>query len=366
MGFVQNLRHAFATPRTSGTPPPQLASPLVTKPSHLESVVWHDLFDKAPRPLTRAEAMTVPTVARARRLIACSIARMPIRVWRGDEDVSPIWLTRTDGEVSPWHRMVWTIDDLIFEGWSLWSLRRGNEGEVLEATRVRPDRWHLDEHGEIHIDSQPVAAADVCLIPGPDEGVLSFGKLAIRHAGKLVRAADRAADTPTATVNLAQTNDYKLTPPERDEMIAAWAKARRGENGGVSFTSNGIKAEEMGAIAEHLLIEGRNAASVDIARVMGLPAAMVDATGPKASLSYETAEGKASEFIDYGLSPFMSAITERLSLDDMTPRGQIVKFDVDDYVGPTADSMPADPADAIALALRRAYPELTARQEIPA
>lgn len=352
MGFMADIRNAFtAATSTPGTPPPLLASPLATRPSHLESIVWHELFDAAPRVLTRAEAMSVPTVARARRLLACSIARMDLRVWRGTEEVTPGWLTRTDRDVSPYHRMVWTIDDLIFEGWSLWQLTRGSEAEVLDAARVRPDRWAIDEYGAIKIDDEPVHADDVCLIPGPDEGILSYGRLAIRHAAKLIRAADRAADTPTPTVNLHQTNDYKLTDKEITELIARWSKARRGENGGVAFTSAGIEAREMGAIAEHLLIEGRNAASVDVARAMGIPAAMVDATGPKASLSYETAEGKASEFISYGLAPFMSSVTSRLSLDDMTPRGQRVRFDADALVGPlgpAADdkTSPADGPDS--------------------
>lgn len=331
MALFDNLRRAVTGP------PMQLRSPWAPYPSHLETLVWSDIFDRDVMPLTRAEALTVPTVARARRLIAGSIARMPVRVWRDDQDVTPLWLTRTDRGVHPWHRMIWTIDDLIFTGWSLWELERGAENEVLHAERIRPDRWEIDQDGRVKIDDQHVDADDVALIPGPDEGVLTFGAASIRHASKLIRAADRASDTPTPTVNLHQTNEYRLDSTERDDLIARWAAARRGENGGVAFTSAGIEAREMGAIDGHLLIEGRNAASVDVARTMGIPASMVDATGPKASLSYETADGKAQELIDYGLAPYMSAVTARLSLDDLIPRGHIVRFDADRIVGAVAD-----------------------------
>lgn len=338
MGLLSNIRTAL-------DPAPAIRSPWAPDTSHLESVVWSDIFGTRHVPLTRAEAMTVPSVARARRLIAAAIARMPLHVWLEEDDVTPAWLNRTDGDVHPWHRMLWTIDDLIFHGWSLWTLDRDEAGTIVTADRVRPDRWTVNQAGTILLDGSPVAPLDVCLIAGPDEGILTTGRVAIRHASKLIGAADRAADTPSPTVNLHQTNDYKMSKEERDALISSWAAARRGENGGVAFTSNGIDAQEMNSVQEHLLIEGRNAAAVDVARVLGVPAAMIDATGPKASLSYETTEGKASELVNWGLAPFMSAITARLSLDDMTPAGEVVRFDADHLVGAVAETAPQeDPA----------------------
>lgn len=337
MGFLGDLRSALS-------PAPAIRSPWAPTPSHLETVVWSDIFGTKHVPITRTEAMRVPAVSRARRLIAGAIARMPIHVWRGEVDVTPLWLTRTDKAVHPWHRMLWTIDDLIFYGWSVWHLDRGADGEVLHAERIPPARWELSAEGAILIDDQPVPASAVCAIPGPDEGILTTGHIAIRHAAKLIGAADRAADTPSPTVNLHQTNDYRMSDEERSALIASWAAARRGENGGVAFTSAGIDAQEMNSVQEHLLIEGRNASAVDVARVMGIPASMIDATGPKASLSYETTEGKAAELVNWGLSPFMSAITARLSLDDMTPHGHVVRFDADRLVGPLADADTDDEA----------------------
>lgn len=340
MGLFGDIRSAL-------NPSPPIRSPWSPNPSHLETLVWSDIFGTKYQPLTRSEAMTVPAVVRARRLIAAAIARMPIHVWRDGRDVTPLWLTRTDTGVHPWHRMLWTIDDLIFYGWSLWHLdRSADDGSILAAHRLAPHRWQITAEGDILVDDRAVHPDDVCAIPGPDEGILTTGKIAVRHAAKLIGAADRAADTPSPTVNLHQTNDYRMTDEERSALIASWASARRGENGGVAFTSNGIDAQEMNSVQEHLLIEGRNASAVDVARVMGIPASMIDATGPKASLSYETTEGKASELVNWGLSPFMSAITSRLSLDDMTPRGHVARFDADRLVGPLTESDTEDDAPA--------------------
>ena len=77
----------------------------------------------------------------------------------------------------------------------------------------------------------------------------------------------------------------------------------------------------------HLLVEGRNAAAVDCARTVGVAAAMVDATVPKASLTYETQQGRGLEHTEYGVEPYAEAIAARLSLDDVVPRGQRMRFD---------------------------------------
>ncbi|MBF6085291.1 phage portal protein [Nocardia cyriacigeorgica] len=287
--------------------------------------------------MTRVEAMSVPAMARARRIIAGSIARMPLRAYRGDELAGdqPRWLDRTDAAVSPFHRMLWTVDDLLFYGWSLWSLSRDASDRVSSAARIPWDRWDFDTFGRIEVDGELVADRDVCLIPGVDEGVLYFAQTAIRHAAKLIAAADKVADTPAANLELHQTTDAPMTTEARDELIASWAAARRGANGGVAYTNHAIELREHGAPHEHLLIEGRNAAAVDIARAAGIPAASIDATGPTASLTYETTEGRNQELVDYGLAPYMSAISARLGMDDMVPRGNRIAFDTEDFVGPT-------------------------------
>ncbi|WP_069163150.1 phage portal protein [Nocardia altamirensis] len=316
----------------------QVSSPFSRYPNHLNEVVWPDLvgLDNV-LPMTRLEAMSVPAMARARRIIAGSIARMPLRAYRADTLLSqqPLWLDRTDGPVSPFHRMLWTVDDLLFYGWSLWALTRDSAGLVISAGRIAWERWEFDSTGRIVVDGELAADADVCLIPGVDEGVLWFAQRAIRHASKLIAAADKVADTPAANLELHQTTDAPMTRPEIDALVASWAAARRGSNGGVAYTNSAIELREHGAPDGHLLIEGRNAAAVDIARAAGIPAASIDATGPTASLTYETTQSRNIELVDYGLAPYMSAISARLGMDDMVPRGTRIAFDTEDFVGPT-------------------------------
>src|SRR5699024_9980910 len=130
-----NLFSALRTAARLGDPPLQIGSPWST-PATLETIVWPDLFGLDAVPLTRAEAMSVPAVKRARQIIAGTIARLPLDA---DPGTLPIWLDRTDEPVSAFHRMLWTVDDLLFYGWSLWRVDRGTTGTIRHAYRVRWD-----------------------------------------------------------------------------------------------------------------------------------------------------------------------------------------------------------------------------------
>jgi hypothetical protein len=85
-----DLRAAAALPAGAFAPASPGARPGVASPwsnqDNLARVVLADLFpDLAQlRPLDRAQAMAVPAMARARHIIAGTIARIPLRGYRGD------------------------------------------------------------------------------------------------------------------------------------------------------------------------------------------------------------------------------------------------------------------------------------------
>jgi hypothetical protein len=279
--------------------------------------------------------MAVPAMSRARHLIAGAIAGCPLQHIVGADQVleppdSATWTYRTDGSVSPWHRMLWTVDDLLFSGWSLWAVDRDADGKVLAADRVPIELWQWATDGRtILVDGAEVSAAEVLLIPGPHEGLLTFAARSLRAASKLERAAARHASNPVPSVELHQETDVEISDPERDRIINGWVAARSSDNGAVAFTSYGIRAYPLGTVPEQLLIDGRNAAAVDVARHASIPAAMIDATNAGASLTYETTQGRSGQFLDWGVSLYMDAISARLSLDDVLPRGNRIGFDTE-------------------------------------
>lgn len=305
------------------------ASPMSPSDS-LQAVVWADLTGTEVKAVTRAGAMSIPAVARHRHLICGVVARSPLACFARDvrELETPRWATRTDGELSPYHRMLWTADDLVFSGWSVWLVERGYDRQLLTATRVPPHRWETDVAGRVKVDGELVDEDRLVLIPGPHEGILNFGAATLRRTLDNLDAAANAARNPSAYLELHDNGDTPLTETEIDALILRWAKARRGQNGGVAYTSPGLEVKEHGTHESHLLIEGRNADAVDVARMMSNPAAMADATSSGASLTYETTTGRNDQFLDYGASLYMDAIAARLSMDDVVPAGKRMAFDV--------------------------------------
>lgn len=308
---------------------PSIASPFNPPADQLSAVVWADLIGTEYAPLPRAAAIALPAVARQRHLLAGTIARLALRVLKVDTELAeqPRWTTRTDRPVSPYHRMLWTVDDLLFHGWSLWRAERGFGGILLAVDRVPFERWDTDTVGRLRVDGEYVNSDQIILIPGPHEGILNFGAAAIRRAIANADAASNAARNPSAYLELHYTGDQDLTDAEIDRNITRWAQARRGENGGVAWTSKHLEVKEHGSHESQLLIEGRNADAVDMSRLVSSPAAMADATTAGASLTYETTEGRNGQFIDYGVGLYMDAIAARLSMDDVVPAGQRTAFD---------------------------------------
>lgn len=340
---LEAARTAYA-PTQVGPAAPSAFHP---SPTTLEAVVWADLTGTDNVILTRAAAIAIPALARQRHLLCGTVARCPLSVLQGAEPLpeQPRWTTRTDGQVSPYHRMLWTVDDLMFHGWSLWDALRGFGGELLAAERVNPDRWEVDEYtGRILVDGEPRKPETVIAIPGPHEGILNFGGAALRRTIANLDAAANAARNPSAYLELHYTGDADLTDDQIDAHVQRWAKARRGENGGVAWTNKVLELKEHGTHEAHLLIEGRNADAVDVSRLVSSPAAMADATNAGASLTYETTEGRNGEFVDYGVGLYMDSIAARLGMDDVVPRGQRVAFDTTELrsLTPTTTGAPTN------------------------
>jgi hypothetical protein len=305
--------------------------------SQLAQLWWSDVF--GPDVLAdfgwvdRQRALGIPALKRARDLLCSTIGRMPLQALRDDQvvDPQPSWTTRTDGTSSPFHRMCWTIDDLLFFEGSLWRGDRAADGrEFLTLTRVPYYRWTIDEDaGRFLIDERDVDQDSLVFIPGFGEGILVTSQVAIRTAAALSAQAADAARVPFK-LELHQTTADVLTDDEISALIKR-ARDALASNNGVLYTNAAVEARVHPVDAQQLLIDGRNASAVDMARIASLPAALVDASSAGASLTYETTQGRNQQAVDYGLAAYMAAVTSRLSLDDVVPRGQRVAFQAGDF-----------------------------------
>jgi hypothetical protein len=309
----------------------------------LSQVVWSDIFGVEANTISRKEAMTIPAVAKARQILVTSIAKYPLVALSGADDVtaSHAWLQATDGEVSPWHRMAWTIDDLIFFGWSLWGVERDASGQIIKADRCPIERWTIDPDGAIRIDDVVAEEGSVILIPAPFEGLLAVGSRTLKGGAKLEASWVGKATNPIPAIELHATTDDPLETDEVLALVQAWADARSDVNGAIAFTPHNVQAIAHGSAEPSLLIEGRNFLRIDVGAFLGIPASLMDASLSTASLTYSTNESQRNEFADFTLPYWLEPIQQRLSLDDVVPAGERVRFDLTDlYTNPPTPTSP--------------------------
>ena len=289
--------------------------------------------------VSRFEAMGIPTVKRARNIIAGTIGTFPLVCTRtaGDGTVTrtprPL-LTQPDPNTTAQYVLTWTVDDLIFYGVAWWRvLARDLQGYPAQAERLDRSRVRLDyTTGSVYVDGAPVAARDLIRFDSPDEGVLNVPGTTLRTALLLEAAVRRFAvmDIPSGVLKDTRAEGANLTRTEVDELLAGWRSSR--ERYATGYLHRSLDYVPTAFNAQQLqLLEGRQHQALEIARMFGLAAGHVNA--PEATgMTYRNGEAQRRALVDESLRDYMTAITQRLSLGDVTPRGQAVDFDLAKYL----------------------------------
>jgi hypothetical protein len=333
-----------------------------------QSVVADDLFPeefKANMPISRDLAISIPAVSKARNLLVATIASKPLvalgNTWRVPDATElttlspslidsrgmtqaikdqPTWLYRTNGPVSPYERMAWTIDDCVFNGVSLWLLERGaaTEGEarrpITNAEWCPPQHWSIGEvDGHLAVlygtdgEHTPIPEDRYMLINSPFEGLLNVGRRTLRGAVGIEESWVGRAKNPIPMIDLHRETD-DMTDDEVDDMVAKWATARTNPNGAIGSTPPSVSPQVYGELEPALYTEGRNSIRTDVGSFLNIRAAMLDGTTGIDSLTYTTKDGERNLFYELDLPFWTDPIVARLSLDDIVPRGTRIRFDM--------------------------------------
>jgi hypothetical protein len=334
MGALQSIKTALGYgPRID-----YLASPF--SDTQLAQIVYSDIYGPGSVSISRKMAMGIPSVSKARNLICATIARFPIKVANSDGILAdadqPSWAYRTDTGVSPFLRMLWTLDDLLFYGHSLWSVTRGSENQILLAERVPYEWWAVTAEGAITIHGLPVNAAEVLYIPGPIDGLLDKDLTSLRAAISIASTVEQRVKNPIPVMEIHQLEGTDVEPAEAKGLVTDYNAARRDPEGATVFTPAAVELRPHGDQSDAgFMVEGRNAVRLDVANMTGVPAALLDGSVSQSSLTYSTQEGRRNEFVDYGLSIWIEAIIGRLSGDDVVNRGLHVILDQTDFLTTT-------------------------------
>lgn len=325
---------------------PVPTSPFAEPTTHIQTMVYQDLFGTELDLLTRESALQVGGVKKGRALICGAAADAPIKVYRGPDEVAtqPTWTYRTDSGVTPWQTWAGVLDDLIFYDSSLLGLKLGADGYPTDLMRVRRNRWEITD-GVIRIDGEAVDPKTVLYVPGPEGGnggLLRTGAADVRAARALAKARTARAVSPVPLVELHQLTDDELEQDEIERLTSEWGQARA-RNGGVGFTDNRVEVRVHGDKITDFFESAINASRTDIANHLNIPAALLDGTPNTASLTYETREGQAQVFWDSTVPYWLGPLEAALSSDRIVPRGQKVRFDFTSKRGPVPTPAIAGP-----------------------
>ena len=288
----------------------------------------------------RTEAMSVPALMRCRNLLAGTIGSIPLELYKkstNEELGSPAWLEQPSYSQPRSVTIAWTVDSLLLYGQAFW--------KVVEvyAEDGRPSRfeWIANNRVTITLDSTNTFvrsyAVDGTTLPmdglgslvtfqSLSDGILNTGASTIRAAIDIQKAAAIAAATPMATGYIKNTG-ADLDPKEVSGLLAAWRTARN--NRSTAYLTSTLEYTPVSFSPKEMMYSDAifNLAT-EISRLCNVPAYYVSADANN-SMTYANVQDERKQFLTLSLQPFITAIEDRLSMDDITARGNVVKFDID-------------------------------------
>ncbi|KXK61957.1 hypothetical protein AWW66_10985 [Micromonospora rosaria] len=328
--------------------------------------VRHVEFDSPPRPIdrlflemaaagparvTRDEALSVAAVQKGRNSL-CSIATLPLVLYKGLEIVRLTWLEQIDPDVPNVVTLAQTIEDLAFEGISWWLITaQDSDGYPMAARHLDVGAVSLDPpKGDFNpfpsgrdgrgvpvvwVHGQPVTADRLIRFDSPNPGLLRANARSIRRALLLDRLAATYADNPRPTDYFTDRDDPTVDPMNDDEVdafLADWAAQRKRRATG--WIPGAVQRVDVSSPspAELQLVELQRQVTLEIANGLGVDPE--DLGVSTTSRTYFNAADRRMSKINEHFAPYMEAITQRLSMGDVTRRGYRVAFDLSNYLKP--------------------------------
>ena len=320
----------------------QLSPPIMSQTYGAGVYTFGGLFNASGIPfIDRNLALQVPSVSRCRNLICGVIASIDLELIQkstGRKLENPVWLDQFDLRQPRSVTISYLVESLLLYGVGYLRVNsvyqddlRPSGFEWVANTRVTvtTDQYG-DEVDYYSINGQRVPDSGVgslvtfqSLLPG----VLETGGRTIQAALDIQKAASVAAATPMAT-GFIKNSGADLPEAQIQGLLASWRAARNSR--ATAYLTSTLDYQPVGYSPKDMTYnESSQYLSTEIARLMNCPAAMIS-SDMNNSMTYQNILDGRKEFVAYSLQPFLSAIENRLSMDDITRRGNVVRFALDE------------------------------------
>lgn len=356
MGFWDFLR---AEKPTDNTPAPRITAQI--NPAIYDSPYsygWGTYgfggWNNYANSINRMNAMSVPAVRQCRDLICNTIAAIPLEVFSvasGEEIPAPSWIKQPDLRAPLPVTIGWTVDSLLMYGQAFWRVTElyADDGRPARFEWIQNDRISAKfnetstevEYYMINGDRVPDSGiGSLITFQALDQGILFTGARTIQSAIDIERAANVASQTPQPSGYIKNTG-ADLPDDKVQALLNAWKNAR--QNRSVAYLTATLDYQTTSFSPKDMMYnEASQFLAAQIARICNIPAHMINAEMMRSN-TYQNILDARKEFLAYSLQPYITAIESRLSMDDLTPRGQVVRFAVDETF------LRANPVDRLAV-----------------
>ena len=289
--------------------------------------------------VSRHAAMGVPAVKRCRDLL-CTVGSIPLQYKKkstGADIAAPRWIHQLSKHQPQFVTISYLVDSLLFFGQAFLEITetyqedgRGSVFEWVANTRVTQE---VDPYGnyvtQYSVDGIPrpmSGLGSLVTFQSFNEGILTTGALTIQAAIDIQKAAAVAAQTPMATTVLKNTG-ADLPPMEVQGLLASWKSAR--QNRSTAYLTSTLEAQNIGFSPKDMMYEDAiQGLATQISRLCGVPAYYLSAD-MNTSMTYANIIDERKQLVALAFQPYISAIEQRLSMDDISTAGHYVKFDLD-------------------------------------
>lgn len=311
-------------------------------------------------------ALSLPTVSRSFDLLASTIASLEFRqytkVWDDVEGEyqkvyvpNESWMENPDPSVPRQFLLANLFKDIWVygRGFLYVTSRNATDGRPmsfkwLAAANIQtPDEVGPQYFGmtdNIQFNGNNLDAENVITFLSPTTGIIFTGSRAVSIGLHLDQFADRLATIESVPGYLQQTSSGEsMSGEELGDLASAWAAARRDGNL-VGALNNYVNFIEFDKNPNEVNAEQRQYQALDLSRLCSVPAYLVSAPTPGASMTYQNAQQARQDLWLFGAQMFAEAICQRLSMNDVLSRGRFVEFDTDDLleVSDMAESITPD------------------------
>jgi HK97 family phage prohead protease len=297
--------------------------------------------------VTRENALRIMPVLKGRNMI-CNIATLPLVLLNADRKaVSDPLFDQFDPQVANVVHLAMTIEDLLFDGiawWEVierWPLGRPRHVRRVDSRRVstspprnrvnNPLPSGMDPNAVLYVDGKPKSAYEYIRFDSPNPPFLMAARDALMRISLLEKAAAMYADNPSPSDYFTPANGYE---PEDDNAVETalrqWVASRKKRSTG--YVPSTLEYHTVQAPTPHelQLVELQEKATLDLAN--GLSIDPEDLGVSTTSRTYQNATDRRQDRVNDVLSGFMKAITDRLTMPDITKNKHRAAFRLDDYM----------------------------------